>query len=116
MRVKSQRALANSRQPVMALAEINRLGRDHNPYRLRRDNHPCRANRWAMSTIRVAGVLLARRITTGPTEISTPSWDTAGSAGPGAITTSQNCDPRPKPDPSALAALRQLESCDATIP
>jgi hypothetical protein len=56
----------------MSFAEINRLGGNHNPNRLRRDNHTCFASWCAMSAMRLGAVFAGSGITTRPTAISSP--------------------------------------------
>jgi hypothetical protein len=58
VRVEAQLAFRQRSQSIMALAEIHRLGGDHDPNGLRRVNHVPRARWCAMSAIRLGVVLV----------------------------------------------------------
>ncbi|MEQ9178586.1 MAG: hypothetical protein RIF44_07680, partial [Nitratireductor sp.] len=65
--------LHQSRQTVMALAEVHRLRRHEDAHPVRREDHSADASAAAIAPIRFAGVPDDRRTVTSPTAISIQS-------------------------------------------
>nr|BAA87790.1 tiorf165 [Agrobacterium tumefaciens] len=87
----AQLILDQCRQSIMTFTEVDRLGRDHDPYAVRRKDHAGTAQARAIAAMRAADAPSSRRMVTAPTMISGRLvLLISGSATGGSMTTAAN--------------------------